>query len=383
MPWGRMDDKFWRNRKVRALRQTSVGREALGAWAYWWSWCLDDPELDGRIPKSELTLRADKRSAALLAVNGLWEDRGEYYRVHDFHQYNPTRTQVEHKREADRLRIAAERAAQRRVLEAEVDEMSRATFARVASARDPDPDPGPDRIPNPDLSLFPRAATGAEESESDQQLVRIGPEEPREAALEPLPAAAGAEDDGRHQRAAQAAWGAAEGPSLLEAELDGLTVLDDEPANEQGQPVRVIRPLDDDDPRDFAQRVRNRFQRLFEHHFSDTPYMGGKAALDFPARLASAAEQRSVEPLELLANTFAVFARSPRDEWAESYPYATFAARFSRYLNKPGAKALTPKDRLKRDMAEALAKGDRALYSELDAQYRAQFLGGRDARPAV
>lgn len=38
MPWGRMDDKFHRNEKVRRLRKIRGGREALGVWVFWWSW---------------------------------------------------------------------------------------------------------------------------------------------------------------------------------------------------------------------------------------------------------------------------------------------------------------------------------------------------------
>jgi hypothetical protein len=389
-----MDDKFWRNRKVRALRATRAGREALGAWAFWWSWCLDDPTLDGCVPKSELP-KYDRRSAELLCEVGFWEDLGESYCMHDFHNYNPTREQVESKREADRVRKAQERAALELQERALVARESRATSRRVASTRDPDPNPSQIPIQYPPPPDPPRAgasvsATPAQERPEEVSPIHlVEPPHVREAAQAPAqgPQPPGGPDvrrvasTGQHEAAARAAWGA-NGPSLLE--LDDLTIVDGEPPpdNDQSGPIRVIRPLDEDDPRDFAQRVRNRFQKLYEQRFRDLPNMGGPSGVAFPTRLQRTAEMRGIDPFELLANTFEVFARSPQDDLTQSHPYATFAARFGRYLNKPAARAQSPKDRLKSQMADALAKGDRTLYSELDAQYRAQFLGGRDARPA-
>jgi len=150
MSWGRMDDKFHRHPKVRALRQSKQGREALGAWTYWWSWCLDDPELTGRVPKSELS-RDDMRAARLLVEVGLWDELDAFhYGFHDFHAYNPTRDQVEHKRAADRERVALKRAATRDPFASE----SHATNERLAPPGrvpcpypDPDPNPSHDRDP--------------------------------------------------------------------------------------------------------------------------------------------------------------------------------------------------------------------------------------------
>lgn len=112
MPWGRMDDKFHRNRKVRDLRRLKGGHEALGRWVYWWSWCLDDPGLTGLVPCGELTA-ADLRSAELLVSVGLWDRVGDDFQFHDFATYNPSREQLEKKKDADRARIAAARAAEK------------------------------------------------------------------------------------------------------------------------------------------------------------------------------------------------------------------------------------------------------------------------------
>lgn len=154
MTWGKMDDKFHRNPKVRALRQTRGGRVALGTWVFWWSWCLDDPEFSGVVPASELS-NADEKCAELLVQVGLWDRIDVGYRFHDFHNYNPTRSRLEAKRAADRERVSAKRNEKRATVACDipasrerVESESDATILRVASrARLPSrPDPDP---PNP------------------------------------------------------------------------------------------------------------------------------------------------------------------------------------------------------------------------------------------
>ncbi len=114
MTWGRMDDKFHRSRKVRELRKTRAGKEALGAWAFWWSWCLDDKELTGVVPAGELSTD-DRKSAVILVKVGLWDEVEDGFYFHDFHQYNPTKKQREAKLEADAQRIAGKRASESEV----------------------------------------------------------------------------------------------------------------------------------------------------------------------------------------------------------------------------------------------------------------------------
>lgn len=126
--WGRMDDKFHRNKKVRKLRRQKGGREALGVWAFWWSWCLDDPDLTGVVPISELD-EADKKAALLLVAAELWEVVDVGYVYHDFHEYNPTKSQREAKKEADRERVSAKRKG----ISTDVARDSQASPSRVAS----------------------------------------------------------------------------------------------------------------------------------------------------------------------------------------------------------------------------------------------------------
>lgn len=114
MTWGRLDDKFHRSRKVRKLRETDAGRKALGAWVFWWSWCLSDPELTGEVPASELPA-SDAKSAELLVSVGLWDRTEAGYKYHDFHEYNPNKDQRRNKLDADRARAAAKRGVARDV----------------------------------------------------------------------------------------------------------------------------------------------------------------------------------------------------------------------------------------------------------------------------
>ncbi len=133
MTWGRMDDKFHRSRKIRELRKSKAGREALGAWVFWWSWCLSDPELTGEVPLSELSAD-DRKSAELLVKVDLWEVTSDGYKFHDFHDYNPTKDKRLNKLEADRNRMATKRNVARDV--ASDSPSTSPPRARAGSGRD-------------------------------------------------------------------------------------------------------------------------------------------------------------------------------------------------------------------------------------------------------
>lgn len=112
MPWGKLDDKHHRNRKIRELRRTRSGRVAHSDWLYYWSWCLDDPNLDGRIPETELS-KSEKKSAQLLVEVGLWEESDGGYMMHDWADYNPTKQGLEQARDKSRRTSKAYRDKQR------------------------------------------------------------------------------------------------------------------------------------------------------------------------------------------------------------------------------------------------------------------------------
>ena len=113
MAWGRLDDKFHRNRKVRDLRKLRGGKEALGVWLFWWSWCLDDPSMAGEVPYEELETAKDLRAAQMLVEAGLWETKGSVFKFHDFHVYNPTPVQKEAQRKAHAESQAKYRGSQK------------------------------------------------------------------------------------------------------------------------------------------------------------------------------------------------------------------------------------------------------------------------------
>lgn len=404
MPWGRMDDKWHRRRDVAALRREGdKGLAALGLWSVCVSWALDDPELDGYVPLAELS-KGEQKLAELLKTRGLFQPIAHGYRIVDFAAIAPTRDQVEHKREADRLRIAEKRAAERLGLQAPV---ARDSQARRIHARDPVPTPDPRPDPKPLApALFPRAATGdrvralaAEPAELDALLeqteLTFGAELPESPEAAPEAPGSSIEvlrttcqaiqaDQGRQRAAARAAWG----DLKLGDDLHAVGTQE-EPANDDGaaapEAANVLCALGDNDAdlrHEFARRVQQRFVGLYQGTFSEYPSLGGRHVDAFPERLRQTARLRAIDPLELLDRTFRVFASEPLDDIGRRAPYATFVSRFGGYLAKPQAKALGPKDALRARMAEALQSSDRALYDALDSEYRTTYLGGRDARPA-
>ena len=102
MPWARFDDRFPSNRKVRLL---SDGAFRLYVSAICWS---AENLTDGVIKTAELRLVADVRAtrtrAKELVEAGLFEVlEGVGWRIHDYHEYNPTAEQVK----ADRAQRTA------------------------------------------------------------------------------------------------------------------------------------------------------------------------------------------------------------------------------------------------------------------------------------
>lgn len=106
MPWFKVDDKF--HSHVKAAR---AGVDALGLWVLCGSWCMDQMS-DGFVP-DYIALRIDpkaRRRAAKLVAAGLWVeaerdgDRGWLF--HDWSDLQPTRDEVESKRELEREKKA-------------------------------------------------------------------------------------------------------------------------------------------------------------------------------------------------------------------------------------------------------------------------------------
>jgi hypothetical protein len=103
MPWARFDDRFPSNRKVRLL---SDGAFRLYVSSICWS---AENLTDGVVKTAELRLVADVKSsrtrAQELVEHGLFEELpGIGWRIHDYHEYNPTAEQVKADRAAKTAR---------------------------------------------------------------------------------------------------------------------------------------------------------------------------------------------------------------------------------------------------------------------------------------
>jgi hypothetical protein len=87
MPWVKLDDAFWRNKKVR-----KAGHEAIGFHARALSFAGDegyDPHIS-REWVDEAGGRHGRKLAEKLVAADLWEVNGDGWIIHDFHEYNPT-----------------------------------------------------------------------------------------------------------------------------------------------------------------------------------------------------------------------------------------------------------------------------------------------------
>jgi hypothetical protein len=111
MPWGRIDDRFYRHAKVAELEEDL----RKGCVALYWlavSWCNDELT-DGRVPLGAVRLLGgDKAEADELVRVGLWERDGKAYRVHDFLEFNQSAVHVRDVRET-RSQVGRIRAAYR------------------------------------------------------------------------------------------------------------------------------------------------------------------------------------------------------------------------------------------------------------------------------
>ena len=113
MPWTRLDDQFHTNPKVTSLPDTAFRMYVNGL-----VWSVANLT-DGRIPfvNASQTLskphgNSVRNAIRYLVETGLWTpdtDEKDVWWVHDFDQYQPTKSQVEQEREANRRRVAKHR----------------------------------------------------------------------------------------------------------------------------------------------------------------------------------------------------------------------------------------------------------------------------------
>lgn len=96
MPWFKVDDALATHDKVLA-----AGNAAMGLWVRAGSWCAQHLT-DGHVPTHAVRLLGNAGQARALVRAGLWLEREDGYQFHEWHDYQPTRAQVEEVREAKR-----------------------------------------------------------------------------------------------------------------------------------------------------------------------------------------------------------------------------------------------------------------------------------------
>lgn len=93
MPWFKVDDGFAFHRKA-----IKAGNTALGLWVRAGSWCAHQLT-DGLVPVEVLSLLgATTEDAEALVAAGLWEHIEDGYQFRGWHDYQPTRADVEDER---------------------------------------------------------------------------------------------------------------------------------------------------------------------------------------------------------------------------------------------------------------------------------------------
>lgn len=101
MAWVKLDDSFFCHPKV-----VSVGAEASGL--YVWALAYSSHNLtDGRVPRAwvlQAVGRRAKRLSDALVEQGLWEENGAGWTIHDYLHYQPSREKVLDKRREDSAR---------------------------------------------------------------------------------------------------------------------------------------------------------------------------------------------------------------------------------------------------------------------------------------
>jgi len=133
MTWIRVDDDCTNHPKfVRA------GGKAGWLWLAGQGYC-GRLRTDGLIPKmaAHLLQPGGKSLAAILVREGIWHDEGEHYRVHDYHDYQPSRAQIE---ERERQTVARVKAWRTRNGYAHGNALQACVATRV-STHPPVPDP--------------------------------------------------------------------------------------------------------------------------------------------------------------------------------------------------------------------------------------------------
>jgi hypothetical protein len=116
MAFARVETSILNHRKFGPLIRTDVrangGLAALGLWTLGLAYSMDQLT-DGRVPKAWVLQRLRpniaESSAEQLCGLGLWEDRGDYWQIHDYLEFNLSSKQIKTEREAAKARMRKRR----------------------------------------------------------------------------------------------------------------------------------------------------------------------------------------------------------------------------------------------------------------------------------
>lgn len=134
MPWFKVDDTLAFHAKIVA-----AGNAAVGLWVRAGAWSAQQLT-DGFIPDHIVKALGRVTEASQLVSNNLWSRVDGGYLMHDFHDYNPSRAEVEKDREDARQRMR--RVREERSRSGERSGELRGSFARSSGdVRDARPDP--------------------------------------------------------------------------------------------------------------------------------------------------------------------------------------------------------------------------------------------------
>lgn len=110
MTWFKVDDGLHSSRKVLSIPKRHRFA-ALGLWTLAGSWCAHELN-DGVVPDYMLKEWGATETTVLALVNaGLWEASEKGYTFYAWHEYQPSKAQTEARRDANKARMQAARAA--------------------------------------------------------------------------------------------------------------------------------------------------------------------------------------------------------------------------------------------------------------------------------
>lgn len=134
--WVRLDDSFPEHPKIAELSLRAFRAHVEGL-------CYANRNLTDGVLPSRVALAWGKSAAQELARAGVWEKTDAGYSIHDYHEYQPTKAEIQEKRDAAKERMARVRANRR--------------------SSSPEVLPAPKPVPEPKKQPHPSAFGGEED----------------------------------------------------------------------------------------------------------------------------------------------------------------------------------------------------------------------------